>query len=409
MNKILGACTAALVACANAVLADGFYDLLGPQGDKWGEIAFEDVVGDYAVWVWPTEEGETLFYLYNPGASQGDWSQGEYEGYFVDDIPDQIATLCRNSVQDEYGDVYNAWGGVAMDWIASDEFELVTTRCSSRRIELDMVAIYSDGPSDFVPVYPVFATLGLQSYDLPISTQDKAFTVQGLDKNPAIYLDVEFSDGSVGGKDYQQYWAENIVFDDVSGDPYNLIEVVYWDIDSSDPGLGKYAAQLTSTGNGVGTAELYVSFRDAPHVTASVTANVVSAFSQMKVPVSSTLALQSYTLPLNRRDRSHTVSGLDLTPAIFVSAQFEDGSTVYNNYNQDFVENVIIDDVSGDPYNLIEVIEWPVDNNNSSAGTYAGQITSTGRGIGTANLFLSFKNAPGVTASVAVNVVSGAR
>ena len=124
---------------------------------------------------------------------------------------------------------------------------------------------------------PVSAKLRLQSDKIPISRTDPAFTELQLDKNPAIYVDVTFTDGSSAGPHaYHNEVAENVVFDDTTGDPNDLIEVVYWDVDPSKPELGKYGAQLTSTGKGVGPATLRVSFRNAPGVSASVQAVVVS-------------------------------------------------------------------------------------------------------------------------------------
>lgn len=124
---------------------------------------------------------------------------------------------------------------------------------------------------------PISAELSLQSNRIPINYDDPAYTVLHLDKNPAIYLNVTFADQtSAGPHDYKKQSASNIIFDDSTGDPQDLIQVVYGDIDSNQPGLGKYAAQLTSTGNGVGTATLIVRFRNAPAVTSSVQATVVS-------------------------------------------------------------------------------------------------------------------------------------
>lgn len=124
---------------------------------------------------------------------------------------------------------------------------------------------------------PVSAKLSLQSDRIPMSRNDPAYTVQKLDILPAILLDVTFSDGSKAGPyDYKKNFASNVVFDDQSGDPNDLIRVSYWDVDSNNPQRGKYAAQLTSTGNGTGTAYLKVSFRNAPNVTAAVQVNVVS-------------------------------------------------------------------------------------------------------------------------------------
>jgi hypothetical protein len=118
---------------------------------------------------------------------------------------------------------------------------------------------------------PVAARLSLQSgiqpgangrNRLPINPGDPAATVDKLDANPAIYLEVSFSDGTRSNAfDYKEQSASNVVFDDRSGDPNDLIKVVYWDVDNN-PARGKYAAQLTSTGNGTGTATLNVSIRE---------------------------------------------------------------------------------------------------------------------------------------------------
>ena len=46
---------------------------------------------------------------------------------------------------------------------------------------------------------PVAATLDLHSYKIPISRSDPAHTALGLYKNPAIYLDMTFADGTAAG------------------------------------------------------------------------------------------------------------------------------------------------------------------------------------------------------------------
>lgn len=137
---------------------------------------------------------------------------------------------------------------------------------------------------------PVSAELSLQSgiqpgangkNRIPLSYEDPAYTVQKLDKNPAIYLDVTFADGStMGPHDYKKKFAGNVVFDDTSGDPNDIIAINWWHLDADNPQMGKYAAQLTSTGNGIGTAYLKVSFRNAPNVSASVKVEVVSGATQ---------------------------------------------------------------------------------------------------------------------------------
>ncbi|AZV78430.1 hypothetical protein EBB79_11425 [Parasedimentitalea marina] len=408
MKKLFGAATASMMSISTSGLADGYYDLFGSHGDKWGELTFEETVGEYTHWIWPNEEGQESFFIYNPTGGRDGWSGGTYDGYFTVDMPEEILRPCGTTITDAFGYDAREWGSARMEWISSDEFILQKWRCNGTSLDLQVVGRYAWDQSTNEPVVPIAARLSLQSDNIPLSVDDPAYTVQGLDKNPAIYLDVNFSDGTSGDYEYKKFSASNIMFDDVSGDPNDIIQINYWDIDSNNPGLGQYAAQLTSTGNGVGTAELLVSFRDAPYVTASVTATVVSAIPQVKTPVSAALALQSYTLPLSRRDRAYTVSQLDLFPAIYVTAQFEDGTSVDHFYQKDFADNVIVDDVSGDPYDLIEIVQWPVFDNNPHGPQFAGQLTSTGRGTGTANLLLSFINAPGVTASIAVTVVSGA-
>ena len=144
---------------------------------------------------------------------------------------------------------------------------------------------------------PVSATLSLQSglqpgawgrNRIPVNRDDPAFTVERLDLSPAIYLDVVMSDGTRSGPHaYLQDFASNIVFDTSSGDPNRLLKVVYWDVVRNDPHQGKYAAQLTATGNGVGLAYLKVSFRNAPGVTASVSVEIVGSapIQQLQVQV----------------------------------------------------------------------------------------------------------------------------
>ncbi|MDQ6963074.1 MAG: hypothetical protein Q9M28_11220, partial [Mariprofundaceae bacterium] len=112
---------------------------------------------------------------------------------------------------------------------------------------------------------------------IPINREDPASDIPGVMSNPAIYLDVKFADGSSSPSEYTQENADEIIFDDVSGDPNDLIKIVWWDRDSDNPNLGKFAAQLSATGKGVGTAYLKVSFRDNPSLTASVKVEVITA------------------------------------------------------------------------------------------------------------------------------------
>jgi len=133
---------------------------------------------------------------------------------------------------------------------------------------------------------PVSAKLGLQSgiqpgangkNRIPLNRQVPAYTERHLLESPAIYLYVTFADKTTtDSHEYKMGFASNVVFDDVTGDPDDIIQVVYWPVDRKRPELGKFAAQLTSTGKRVGNATLKVTFRNAPGVTASVPVEVVS-------------------------------------------------------------------------------------------------------------------------------------
>ncbi|MFT5484717.1 MAG: hypothetical protein ACI9GW_003385 [Halieaceae bacterium] len=117
---------------------------------------------------------------------------------------------------------------------------------------------------------PASAVLSLESgaesgNRIPIGPDDP--NPEGLLVKPAIMLTMTFVDGSEWGIYYQNVHKDTVVFDDVSGDPNDLIKVIY-----SDNGIG---AWLAATGNGVGTAQLKVSFSNAPGVTASVAVEVV--------------------------------------------------------------------------------------------------------------------------------------
>ncbi|WP_373548443.1 formylglycine-generating enzyme family protein [Haliscomenobacter sp.] len=116
---------------------------------------------------------------------------------------------------------------------------------------------------------------------IPLNRTDPAYTVDFLDIAPSIRLDVTFTDGTNSNpNDFLKSSAQNLVFDDVSGDPNDIIQVSYWNVDDKNPGRGKYAAQLTSTGKGVGRAYLKVSFRNAPGVSAWAPVEVVSGTAQ---------------------------------------------------------------------------------------------------------------------------------
>ena len=271
-------CALALLTIPSASFADGFYNLYGPGGDKWGEVAFMEVTGNDTVWVWDTEEGDVTFFIHNPRGNQGDWSQGTYYGYYVLDMPDSIAPPCRGrAIADGYGNRSTQWGDAVMDWSSQDGFVLAMSECGTG-VPQQLSAAYAWGEEQATDVVPVSAVLDLQSVYIPLSYDDPASTWTDVMYNPAIYLDVTFSDGSTYEAHYNADIPENVIFDDVSGDPYDLISVEYWDVQTGNPSAGQYAAQLSATGNGTGVATLWVSLADAPGVTASVTVEVVSGY-----------------------------------------------------------------------------------------------------------------------------------
>jgi len=268
-------CAAALALPATAH-ADGYYNLTGPEGDKWGEIAFMEVVGNDTVWVWGTEEGDVTFFIQNLRGNQGDWSLATYFGYFAVDLPEQIAPPCEGGpITDAYGNSTRQWGIASISWNAQDDFFLNFSDCGTADA-LEVRALYAWGEGGDAAIAPASAVLDLQAYRIPLSYNDPAGSQQGVMYNPAIYLDVTMSDGSPYDGQYHVEIADNVIFDDVSGDPYDLIEVEYWDIENGNPAAGQFAAQLSATGRGTGTATLFVGFQDAPGVTAEVTVEVVT-------------------------------------------------------------------------------------------------------------------------------------
>ena len=279
---------------------------------------------------------------------------------------------------------------------------------------------------------PVSARLRLQSDRIPVSPSDPTYTEQRLDIVPAIYLDVVFSDGTtVGPHDYHKKFAGNVIFDDVTGDPNDIIKVSYWDLDSNRPDLGKFAAQLTSTGKGVGSATLKVSLRDAPGITAWVPVTVVGTPPRQaapvlvvpppstvqnqtpkKMPVAMELSLQSTTILTRTTYFQKTYNGPgQVDPAIYIDVTFSDGTKMGpHDYQQQFAGNLVFDDTSGDPNDLIHVSYWDVNGEQPSSktpgpGRYAAQLSAPGYGTGNATLRVSLRNAPGVTASIPVTVV----
>ncbi len=89
--------------------------------------------------------------------------------------------------------------------------------------------------------------------------------------SPAIYLNVTFANGSKSNAHYHLQAPDNVIFDDTSGDLNDLIKLVY----TPGPNGTEIPGQVTATGNGVGIAELKVSFRNRPGLSASIYVEIV--------------------------------------------------------------------------------------------------------------------------------------
>jgi len=241
-----------------------------------------------------------------------------------------------------------------------------------------------------------------------------------------IYLEVTTADGTAYPiQEYERNFSDNVVFDDVSGDPNDLITVVYHNFSEfGESGPGRFG-RLRPTGKGVGTATLKVSFRDAPGVTAAVIATVVEVPASVstpvpatpppagpKVPVSVELSLQSNTIITRTSYFQKTYNGPGKTdPAIYIYVTFSDGSRIGpHDYQQQFAGNLVFDDTSGDPNGLIEVRYWDLNeklppSSTPGPGRFPAQLSAPGYATGNATLKVSLRNAPGISASIPVTVV----
>ena len=248
-----------------------------------GEIFYEKDAGSTAIFQYPTpgKANSKRRLFINRYVLDGNGKRGTYFGYWTDDN-NNIG--CEASVTDELGNKTNAFGRLTIKFTNETngfwDFEAAMGTCFGEKVP--SIRAKSSNTASLTPTPPPISTNGrvpravtlkLQSDKIPLSKADPAYSVQKLDIFPAIFLEVEFTDGTVGKfPDYQKDFATNIVFDDVANDPNDIIQVVYWD----DGKGGKYPAQLTSTGKGVGIAYLTVAFRNAPGVTAYVKVEVVS-------------------------------------------------------------------------------------------------------------------------------------
>ncbi len=243
--------------------------------------------------------------------------------------------------------------------------------------------------------------------------------------NAPIWLDVTMSDGTVYKRiDYEKKFPNNIVYDDISGDPNDLIQVFR---------NNRYNNRrwMRPTGSGVaGNAALRVSFRNAPGVTAALQLTVddrlaasvnppvtQSAPSQPSraqpiVPVALRVWLRTNTVINSPSYHQKTYTGPgEGSPPIYVTVTFSDGSTMGpNEYQKKFNQNLIFDDTSGDPNDLIAVSYWDIDGKGLYSNTpgprmYAAQLNAPSNRTGRATLKVSLRNTPGINVSIPITVV----
>ena len=298
------------------------------------------------------------------------------------------------------------------------------------------------------PARPVAATLGLLFSNRPgeadrsigriaknASDPSGMATVGGetiVAGSPEISLEVRFDDGETVSS-YHRNFSHEVIFDDVSGDPGDIVKIVDMPADFNDPNGERFPGILTSTGKGVGIAFIKVSLRDAPDVTASVAVEVVEEESLLQPlpaqpgdpPTAASLSLNVRVEPspdvdpetgeVMLRNRiaisqdDPAAQSLNVSPEIELQVTFPDGSTSGPyDYHRYFAGNVVFDDASGDPNDLIQVEYLPVDEDYAPRGQFAAYVTPTGKGVGRAELKVSFRNAPELVAVVPVEVVSAA-
>jgi hypothetical protein len=299
------------------------------------------------------------------------------------------------------------------------------------------------------PARPVSATLALRFPNRPgeaersigriarsTSDPEAKTTVAGetiAADSPEISLEVRFDDGEVVAG-YHRNFSPNIIFDDVSGDPGDIVKIVNMPADFDDPNSDRYPGILAATGKGVGIAFLRMSLRDAPHVTASVAVEVVDEASlhdplpaqPNDPPIAASLTLNVTVDPslgdvdpntgdlilknriaISRDDPA--AQSLSVSPEIELRVTFPDGTTAGpHDYHRYFAGNVVFDDASGDPGDIIQVQTLPVDEDYAPRGQFAAFLTPTGKGVGSAEFRVSFRNAPALVSTVSVEVVNAA-
>jgi len=234
-----------------------------------------------------------------------------------------------------------------------------------------------------------------------------------------IWLDVTMSDGTAYTRiEYEEKYPNNIVFDDISGDPNNLIEVYR---------NNKFNQRrwVRPTGRGMaGIATLKVSFRNTPNVAASfrvtvdtrlaktsdqpqftagqqTASQVPPAAKKPVVPIYAKLTLRS-TLIINEQSyyaNTYKGEGEAFTP-IYLQVTFSDGTKSGLDYHIQFPDNVVFDDWSDDKYNLIDVV-----HRNNDPSQPLANLTSRGGGMGRATLKVSFRDAPNVIAMTPVAII----
>jgi hypothetical protein len=378
----------------------------------------------------------------NDGGTEGKGQLSPCEGgdcpCSMSEVDYGILGVCSNTARPDHGELqFSVW----LNGRPSSSVAAVVPP-PTRQVPLSVTQ-----PQAVQPKVPVSVRLSLRSNTVITRTSYFQKTYNGPGEvDPPIYVEVTFSDGSKTGPydHHDEKFADKVIFDDVTGDPNDVIHVSYWDRNkklpaSKTPGPGRYASQLSAPGYATGYATLKVRLRDAPGISDSVAVTVVGApaprttpapvvqrppprqappvvtqpqRSQPKVPVAIKLWLRTNTVINGQSYAQKSYAGPgEGSPPIYMTVTFSDGSTMGPfEYQKRFHQNVIFDDTSGDPDDLIKVSYWNVSDNGDSSyvsgpGKFAAQLKAPGNKTGRATLKVSLRNAPGIVASVPITVV----
>jgi hypothetical protein len=164
---------------------------------------------------------------------------------------------CTNSAYPEHGAMQFAI------WVNGRPVARATTPSAPSRQPVQTPPIQQKRPSVAVPVS---VGMSLANNNRTLAQRPNTGKLHWVN----IWLDVRMSDGTVYKRiEYENKFTDNIVYDAVSGDPNNLIDIFY--------NAQKKVHWIRPTGRGAGNATLKVSFRNAPGVTASFQVTVVGA------------------------------------------------------------------------------------------------------------------------------------